>query len=47
MAAVLGAAQDGKTKRKSDKDHKGIEQKRRRGGKAPPAPLDPIRPVGR
>ena len=46
MAAVLGAAQDGKTKRKTDKDHKGIEQKRRRGGKVPPAPLDPHDPLG-
>ena len=53
MAAVLGAAQDAKTnakKRKTDKDHKGIEQnpraapafrKRRRG-----APLDPHDPLG-
>ena len=53
MAAVLGAAQDAKAnaliKRKSDKDHfKGIEQnqKRRRGGKVPPAPLDPHDPLG-
>ena len=46
MAAALGAAQDGKTKHKTDKDHKGIEQRRRRGGKAPPAPLDPHDPLG-
>ena len=45
MKAGFGT-QDGKTKRKTDKDHKGIEQKRRRGGKVPPAPLDPHDPFG-